>query len=94
MKRRSSGSAVFQKLSTAAKTALSQEPEVWQALSDGSGKITVCIMDLPQGKERWVIVHTTAREQAAKEQIEKKVKEKPGAVGETALAPVEAEVCL
>ncbi len=60
--------------STAAKTALSQEPEVWQALSDGSGKITVCIMDLPQGKERWVIVHTTAREQAAKEQIEKKVK--------------------
>jgi len=31
-------------------------------------------MDLPQGKERWVIVRTKARELAAREQVEKKVK--------------------
>lgn len=31
-------------------------------------------MELPQGKERWVVVRTKAGEQAAEEQIEKKVK--------------------
>jgi transposase len=31
-------------------------------------------MDLPQGKERWVIIHTQAGEKAAREQMEKKVK--------------------
>jgi hypothetical protein len=40
-------------------------------LSDGSGEYLVCTMDLPQGKKRWVIVCTKAREVAAKEQREK-----------------------
>ena len=60
--------------STAAKTALEKVYEEWKPLSDGSGDYVACTMDLPQGKERWVIVRTKARELAAKEQIEKKVK--------------------
>jgi len=60
--------------STVAKTAVQEEPEEWQTLSDGSGHYVGRIMDLAQGKERWVIVRTQARLQAAKEQIEKKVK--------------------
>src|SRR5713226_6044157 len=60
--------------STAAKTALEEEPEQWQALSDGSGDYVVRTMELPQGKERWVIVRTHAQVQAAQEQMEKKVK--------------------
>jgi hypothetical protein len=32
-------------------------------------------MDLPQGKERWVIVRTEAELQTAKEQMKKKVKQ-------------------
>jgi transposase len=60
--------------STAAKTALEQGDEQWQPLSDGSGEYVVRIMDLPQGRERWVIVRTHAQLQAAQEQMEKKVK--------------------
>src|SRR6202521_729366 len=60
--------------STAAKTALEEEPEQWQALSDGSGDYVVRTMELPQGKERWVIVRTHAQVQAAQEQMEKQVK--------------------
>jgi transposase len=60
--------------STAAKSALEEEPEQWQALSDGSGDYGVRTMELPQGKERWVIVRTHAQMQAAQEQMEKKVK--------------------
>ena len=60
--------------STQAKTALEEEPTQWQALSDGSGQYRSCIRDLPQGKERWVIVRTKAGEQAARVQMEKKVK--------------------
>jgi len=60
--------------STAAKTALEEEYEDWQPLSDGSGDYVVRIMELPQGKERWVIVRTHAHLLAAKEQMEKKVK--------------------
>jgi transposase len=59
--------------STAAKTAL-EEPEHWHPLSDGSGDYVVRLMDLPQGKERWIIVRTHAQVQATKEQMEKKVK--------------------
>jgi transposase len=38
-----------------------------------SGDYGVRIMDLPQGKERWVIVRTYAQMQATQEQMEKKV---------------------
>ncbi len=60
--------------STAAKNALEEVEEQWQALPDGSGEYVVRIMDLPQGKERWVIVRTSAQMQASKEQMEKQVK--------------------
>src|SRR5438105_12700425 len=50
--------------STAAKTALEDVDEPWQPLSDGSGEYRVRTMDLPQGKERWVIVRTYAQVQA------------------------------
>jgi transposase len=60
--------------STAAKSALELEPEHWHRLSDGSGEYIVLTMDLPQGKERWILVRTHARLLAAKEQMEKKVK--------------------
>ena len=45
--------------SLAAKTALEQEYEQWYPLSDGSG--VAHTMDLPQGKERWIIVRPPAR---------------------------------
>jgi transposase len=60
--------------STAAKTALEQEYEQWQPFSDGSGDYVARTMDLPQGKERWIIVRPHARLLAAKNQMEKKVK--------------------
>lgn len=60
--------------STAAKSALEEVDEAWHPLSDGSGDYVVRMMDLPQGKERWVIVRTHAQLQAAKEQMEKKAK--------------------
>jgi transposase len=60
--------------STAAKTALEDVYEQWQPLSDGSGDYVVRTMDLPQGKERWVIVRMHAQVQAAQEQMEKQVK--------------------
>ena len=60
--------------STAAKTALEDAYEQWQPLSDGSGEYEVRTMELPQGKERWVIVRTHAQVQATKEQMEKQVK--------------------
>ena len=46
--------------STAAKTALQEEYEQWQPLSDGSGDYVARTMDLPQGKERWIIVRPHA----------------------------------
>jgi len=59
--------------STAAKTALEEEYEQWQPLSDGSADSVARTMDLPQGKERWIIVRPHARLLAAKKQMEKKV---------------------
>ena len=56
--------------STAAKNALEEVDGQWQPLSDGSGEYVVRIMDLPQGKERWVIVRTHAQVQAAKKHME------------------------
>src|SRR5437667_12010183 len=60
--------------STAAKGALEEVDEHWQPLSDGSGEYVARTMDLPQGKERWVIVRTYTQVLAAKQQMEKKVK--------------------
>ena len=60
--------------STAAKTTLEDVDEQWQALSDGSGDSVERTMDLPQGKERWVIVRTHVQVQATQEHMEKKVK--------------------
>jgi transposase len=60
--------------STEAKKALQEESTPWQELSDGSGKYRTCVMDLPQGKERWVIVRTEMGEKVARTQMEKKVK--------------------
>jgi transposase len=59
--------------STEAKTAIREESTAWQALSDGPGEYRTCLMDLPQGKERWVIVRTKAAEEATRRQMEKKV---------------------
>ncbi len=56
-----------------AKAAVEEETGDWHPLSDGSGQYKACIMDLPQGKERWVIVQTSAGEQAARRHLEKKV---------------------
>lgn len=63
--------------STAAKHALEEveEPEQWQALSDGSGEYVVRSMDLPQGQERWVIVRTHVQLHATQEQMDKQVKQ-------------------
>ena len=60
--------------STAAKTALAEVDELWSPLSDGSGEYVVRTMELPQGKERWVIVRTQAQLRATQEQLEKQVK--------------------
>jgi transposase len=60
--------------STAAKTALEEVEGQWQPLSDGSGEYAVRTMELPQGKERWVIVRTHAQLQATQQQMEKQVK--------------------
>ena len=60
--------------STAAKSALEEEYEQWQPLTDGSADYVARTMDLPQGKERWMIVRPHTRLLAAKEHMEKKVK--------------------
>jgi transposase len=60
--------------STAAQAALEEEYTDWQPLSDGAGHYVVRTMDLPQGKERWMIVCTQAHLLASKHQMEKKVK--------------------
>ena len=60
--------------SVAAKTVLQEEATEWQTLSDSSGQYRTCIVDLPQGKERWIIVRTGVREKAARLQMEEKVK--------------------
>jgi transposase len=60
--------------STEAKVALQEESTQWKELSDGSGQYRTSVLDLPQGKERWVIIRTKAGEKAARAQMEKKVK--------------------
>jgi transposase len=60
--------------SKAAKDALKQAEQHWQPLSDESGEYVECTMDLPQGKERWIIVRTHAQTSASQEQMDKQVK--------------------
>ena len=57
-----------------AKAAVQEETTDWQPLSGACGHYRVCLLDLPQGKERWIIVRTDDGEQAARKQMEKKVK--------------------
>jgi transposase len=59
--------------SSTAKTALEEQYEDWCPLSDDSGDYVVRTKDLPQGKERWILVRTHAHLLAAQEQMEKKV---------------------
>jgi transposase len=56
-----------------AKQVLQEESEDWQTFSDESGQYRTRLMDLPQGKERWIMVRTKAGEQAARAQMEKKL---------------------
>ncbi len=60
--------------SVAAKNALEEGDKKWETLSDGSGEYRTCLMDLPQGKERWVVVRRYAQMKASQEQVEKQVK--------------------
>jgi hypothetical protein len=57
--------------STITKSVLEEEYEQWQLLSDRSGEYVVRTMDLPQGKERWIIVRKNARLLATKEHMDK-----------------------
>lgn len=61
--------------SSEAKRALQEEAGPWQVLCAGSAQYRTGILDLPQGKERWVIVRTEAGEQAKRGQREKKLKQ-------------------
>ncbi len=69
--------------SAAAKTALEEVEEQWKPLSDGSREYVVRTMELPQGKEWGVIVHTHAQVQAADRETGE---ENPPGVGKTPLA--------
>lgn len=60
--------------STDAKAALAQSDEIWQVSEDGNTHWVSQIMSLPQGKERWVIVYTSASQQRALASLQQKVK--------------------
>jgi transposase len=62
--------------SVEAKQALEEEPAHWLDLPDQTGKYFVKLMDLPQGKERWIVVRSQARVQAKQAKMEKTIKEK------------------
>jgi transposase len=59
--------------STHAKTTLAQSYETWQASEDGNTHWVSQIMNLPQGKERWVIVYTSASKLRAQESRQRQV---------------------
>ncbi len=61
--------------STQATAALAQSDETWQTSEDGSIHWVSQIMSLPQGKERWVIVYTTASQQRAQASLQRQVKQ-------------------
>lgn len=60
--------------STDAKAALAQSYEIWQVSEDGNTHWVSQIMNLPQGKERWVIVYTSASQQRVLASLQRKVK--------------------
>jgi transposase len=59
--------------STGAKEVLAQSYETWQTSEDGNIHWVSQIRNLPQGKERWVIVYTSASQQRAQESRQRQV---------------------
>ena len=59
--------------STEAKNAIPPSSETWQVSEDGTIHWFSRIMDLPQGKERWVIVYTSASQQRALTSLQRQV---------------------
>ncbi len=59
---------------TAASAALAESCETWQASEDGKMHWVSRIMSLPQGKERWVIVYTSASQQRTQASLQRQVK--------------------
>jgi transposase len=60
--------------STDAKAALAETYETWHASEDGNTHWVNRIMSLPHGKERWVIVYTSASKQRAQASLQRQVK--------------------
>jgi len=60
--------------STEAKRVLAQSYETWQASEDGSIHWVSQTMNLPQGKERWLIVYTSASQLRAQATMQRQVK--------------------
>src|SRR5262249_3190593 len=60
--------------STPAKAALAQSYETWQSSEDGNTHWVSQVMSLPQGKERWVIVYTSASKLRAQASLQHQVK--------------------
>lgn len=59
--------------STDAKAALAHGYETWQVSEDGTTHWVSQIMNVPQGKERWVIVSTSASQRRAQACVQRKV---------------------
>lgn len=60
--------------STYARMAIADSYETWQTSEDGSVHWVSRIMSLPQGKERWVIVYTSASKLRAQASLQRQVK--------------------
>lgn len=58
--------------STAAQTALAQNDETRQASTDGNTHWVSQILSVPQGKERWVILSTSASHKLAQATMQRK----------------------
>jgi transposase len=59
--------------STEAKTVLQAGSQDWQRSADGSIQWFCRQMELPQGSERWVVVHTAAKAQRAQALLQRQV---------------------
>ena len=59
--------------STGAKEALAYTYETWHSSEDGSTHWVSRSMDLPQGKERWVVVFTSASRQRSQATLQRQV---------------------
>jgi transposase len=60
--------------STEARNAIPASSETWQVSEDGTMHWVSRIMSLPQGKERWVIVYTSASKLRAQASLQRQVK--------------------